>query len=207
MVAKRFAFVVAVLLTFGMLKPSVATAAPGVGPNTNESRQIRDVALHAEGTLAGQLLDAQGVAIAGVEVAVGKAGKEVARVRTNKQGQFRVDGLTGGVYQVVAAGRISAYRLWAPNTAPPAAQRGLLLVSGTDVVRGQYGCGAVGCGTPVCGSPVCGSGCGGGCVYGRGACGGGIIGWMADHPIITTGAIATAIAVPLAVDDDSPATP
>ncbi len=208
MVTKRFAIVVAVLLTFGMLIPPSATAAPAGGHDVSKSSQIRDVALHAEGTLVGQLLDAQGVAVVGATVAVGKVGKEVARVQTNQQGKFRVAGLTGGVYQVLAAGRVSAYRLWAPNTAPPAAQKGLLLVSGTDVVRGQYGCGAVGCGTPVCGSPVCGNGCGGGCVYGRGACGGGIVGWMADHPVITTGAIAAAIAIPLAVDDDdSPATP
>ena len=41
----------------------------------------------------------------------------------------------------------------------------------------------------------------------RAVVGGGLIGWMANHPAITVGAIGAAIAIPLAVDDDDPATP
>lgn len=196
MVAKRFASVV-LLLVVGVFASPDVTAAPMGTPGPSAGTQVRDVALHGTGILTGQLLDAQGVAIDDASVSVAKAGKEVARVKTDKQGKFRVAGLTGGVHQVATAESVGVYRLWAPQTAPPAAQRGLLLVSNAQVVRGQCGCG-----TPVCGSSVC--GCGAGGVYGRGAGGGGIAGWMANHPLITTGGIAAAIAIPLAVDDDDP---
>jgi hypothetical protein len=130
-------------------------------------------------------------------VVVQAAGQEIARTLTDSEGNFRVDGLKGGVHRVNAADQQSLYRLWAPSTAPPAAQRGLMLVSATDVVRGQCDCG-----TPVCGS-VCGSS------YPSTGGGGGIGNWIASHPLLTAGAIATAIAVPLALDDDDdpPATP
>lgn len=192
---KRFRGIVAVFSCFGLLISPNARASPVVSTRS-VAQAPRDVALHEGGVLMGQALNAQGIAIAGVQVNVLASSKEIARVQTDKDGMFRVAGLTGGVHLVDVGGQQGVYRLWAPSTAPPAAQRGLMLVTDTDVVRGQCGCG-----TPVCGSPVCGSCCGGG--------GGGIGGWMANHPLITAGAIATAIAVPLAVDDDDdpPATP
>ena len=199
MIARRFRDVVVLLSCFGTIASPVALAAPNLIADTRLRAQPRclaprDVALQDGGVLVGQVLDAQGKAIAGAPVAVQTAGKAVANTITDKNGRFRVEGLRGGVHLVATVGQQGVYRCWATQTAPPAAQRGLMLVSSTDVVRGQCGCG-----TPVCGSPVC--GCGGG---------GGIGNWMANHPIFTAGAIATAIAVPLAVDDDDdtpPATP
>lgn len=184
----------------GMVAAPLANAAPGmrgiVAP--------RDVALHEGGVLLGQMLDGQGTAVAGAKVTVHAAGKQVAQSVTDQTGKFRVTGLKGGVHQVVAAEQQSIYRLWAPQTAPPAAQQGLMLVSSNDLVRGQC------CGSTVnCGSAVgCGSGCGcGGGIFGGG--GGGVGNWMANHPLLTAGAIGAAIAIPLSLDDDDdpPATP
>ncbi|NOZ40693.1 MAG: carboxypeptidase regulatory-like domain-containing protein [Planctomycetes bacterium] len=190
-----------------MLISPMATAAPvSANAATPVIQAPRDIALHQGtdsqgGVLVGQMLDAQGAAIAGATVSVRTSGKEVARALTDQTGKFQVTGLKGGVHQVATAGQQDVYRLWAPQTAPPAAQQGLMLVSNTDVVRGQT------CGTPVCGS-ACSDGGGGG-VFGGGGGRRGIGNWIANHPLITAGAIATAIAVPLALDDDDtpPATP
>ena len=200
---KQFREFAVALSCVGMLMAPVATAATAPIAVRTAVQAPRDIALHQGGKLVGQMLDAQGAAIAGATVSVTTAGKEVARVQTDLAGKFQVAGLKGGVHQVATAGQQDVYRLWAPQTAPPAAQQGLMLVSGTDIVRGQS------CGTGVgCGS-ACGSG-GGGRVLGGGAGRGGIGNWIANHPIVTAGAIGAAIAIPLALEDDDdtpPATP
>ncbi|MCH2118910.1 MAG: carboxypeptidase-like regulatory domain-containing protein, partial [Pirellulales bacterium] len=167
----------------GMLLAPAAQAAQLAGP--------RDVALQKGGVLLGQVLDAQGTVLAKSPVSVHLAGKEVARVVTDQAGNFSVPNLRGGVYQVVLAGQANACRCWAPRTAPPVAQQGLLLVANSDLVRAQNCGSGVGCGS------VCGPG------------GGGVLNWMSCHPVITAAAIGAAIAIPLSVDDDppSPASP
>ena len=45
--------------------------------------------------------------------------------------------MTAGVYELQTAGSSDVYRLWAPRTAPPAAQDGVLLVADEQVVLGQ----------------------------------------------------------------------
>ncbi|MCG8450893.1 MAG: carboxypeptidase-like regulatory domain-containing protein [Pirellulales bacterium] len=172
-----------VLSCLGMLIAPMAQAAPVAAP--------RDVALQNGGVLVGLIVDAQGVPVAKSPVSVRLAGKEAARGVTDQAGRFAVANLKGGVYELTTAGHVGVYRLWAPRTAPPASQQGLMLVSQPDLVRAQNcGC-CVGCGSQV----GCGCGVGGG---------GGILGWMADHPVITAGAIGAAIAIPLAVDDATP---
>lgn len=173
----------------GMMLSPVAGAATAAIPSMSH-----DVSLHQGGVLLGQVVDQQGKALTKSPVSISQAGKEVARVVTDNSGNFSVPNLKGGLYQVTTVGHTNSYRCWAANTAPPAARKGLMLVSNNELIRAQD------CGSGVCcGSGVsCGSGCGGG----------GLLGWMADHPIITAGAIGAAIAIPLAVDDDDdPATP
>jgi len=199
MKTKRYRSIVVVFSCVALTVSPSAMAAPPVVIAKRVMQAPRDVALHEGGVLVGQMLDAQGVAVAGAPIAVQTAGKEIARFRTDLHGQFRVAGLRGGVHQVNTVDQQAVYRLWAPNSAPPAAQQGLMLVSSTDVKRGQCDCG-----TPACGAPVCGSSVGGGAGGGSG-----IGNWIANHPLITAGAIGAAIAVPLALDDDDnpPATP
>ncbi len=189
---KQFKVVVAALSCVGMLvSPGMVAASQVTAIAVAPAPQ--DVKLHEGGVLTGQVLNAQGAAVANSPVSVRSAGKEVVRVQTDQAGKFSIAGLQGGVHEVVTVESQGVYRLWAPHTAPPAAQQGLLLVSNGDLVRGQS-----------CGSGVgCGSGCGTGCGGGSG-----IGAWVANHPIITAGAIAAAIAIPLALDDDdAPATP
>lgn len=164
----------AVLSCLGMLVSPVAAATPGVAP--------RDIALHQGGVLVGQIVDAKGVSIAKAQVSLFSAGKEVARTQSDSTGNFAVKGLKGGVYQVASENNQGVYRLWSAQTAPPSAQRGMMLVSDTDIALGQGG---------------------------QAGPFRGVANWVSQHPIMTAGVIATAIAIPIALDDDDdpPATP
>ena len=164
-----------------------ATTAPAPTKIVTAARQVQtpsDVVLQDKGVLVGRIVDSKGTAVACTPVSLQTGGKEVARVVSDDRGRFEAKGLKGGVYHVASNGHQGVYRLWAPRTAPPAAARGLSIVSQpTDVVRGQFG--------PSPG-PLASAGQ-----------------WIAEHPIITAGAVAAAIAIPIAVDDDDdpPATP
>jgi len=172
MKSKNLKMSAAILSCLGMLISPVAAAPLAAAP--------RDVTLHKGGVLLGQVVDAQGASVALTPVSLYSGGKEVARTRSDQTGKFTVSGLKGGVYRVVSANNQDTYRLWSPQTAPPAAQRGLMLVSGKDIVRGQGG-----------GGPF-----------------GGVTNWVSQHPLMTAAAVAAAIAIPIAVDNNnSPASP
>ncbi len=109
--------------------------------------RVVDVALGANGTLRGQLLDRQGRQLPVLQIFFTN-GHQTWNTYTDKQGHFRVEGLVGSTYQVQAAGQIQIVRAWAEGTAPPQALDALLLVYDNPVVLGQN------CGSPVCGSRV-----------------------------------------------------
>jgi len=111
----------------GLLTAQVAQAAIPV---------VRDIALQPSGTLQGQVLDTQGAPQAGVPVAVAQDGQVIATAKTDQQGRFQLADLRAGVYELQTPMGSSVYRLWAPRTAPPSAQDGILLVNGDNVVRG-----------------------------------------------------------------------
>jgi hypothetical protein len=171
----------------------VATAAPA-----GQAPLVADVALTDGGVLTGQVVTAQGAPVAEAPVVVSLQGREVIRVASNADGAFAAPGLKGGVYQVSTPDSSGVYRLWAPRTAPPAARQGVMIVSGSETVLGQFGPPPGPPMGPPMGPPV------------DPALGpppekgplGKAMGWIADHPFITAGVVATAIAVPLALEDD-----
>lgn len=170
LVAQRLAAAVACV---GMLaQPALATS-PAVARSA-----VADVALAEGGLFSGKVVNAQGAPIAKSDVSLRQAGEEIAVAKTNEEGVFAVQGLRGGLYQVVSEGGAVSYRLWAPGTAPPAANQSALIVTGDAVLAGQHG--------------------------GHGY---GIMSWVREHPLLVAAGVATAIAVPLAVadDDDDPA--
>ena len=117
------------LLAFaGLLIPQSVSASGAV---------ITDAALHEGGTVYGQLVDEEGIPGKAVQVVVRHNQRVVAVAKTDARGRFAVSGLRGGVYEVQTTRGSEVYRLWAPNTAPPAAKRSILLVTGDTVVRGQ----------------------------------------------------------------------
>jgi hypothetical protein len=186
----------------GMLISPTATAAPA-----GHAGAVIDVALGEGGVLAGQVVDAQGAPLAGTAVSVRSGGRDVLQAATNERGEFATAGLKGGVYEVVAGQHRGVYRLWAPRTAPPSANRAIMVVSG-EVVRAQYSPPSPQAvlQTPIPGyietipyAPA-GSPAGPG-PFNKS------VHWMKNHPWITAGVIATAIAVPVSVSefDDDPA--
>ncbi|QEG36002.1 carboxypeptidase-like regulatory domain-containing protein [Bythopirellula goksoeyrii] len=163
-------------------QPQLILAAESAAANSHKSVVIsHDVALADGGIVTGQVVDTAGQPQANMPVSLHTNHREIARVQTDEQGNFRVARLEGGVYRVGTTGSDGVYRFWSPQTAPPSAQPGLNLVSGNQVVRGQSNS-----------SPMCSMGQ-----------------WIAEHPVITIAGVAAAIAIPLALndDDDPPATP
>ncbi len=187
----------------GLLCPSVllgeTTRDSSVGPRIN----VHDVSLSANNVLAGRVVNAQGQALNNVSVRI-SSGDNVLTATTDGNGNFQTTGLKGGLYQVSCQQSRGLYRLWVTNTAPPAASQGLLLVQPeSPIFRGQCADGGCstggGAGYGPGGQPVVG-GQGGYFVPGANA-GQGLLGMLAN-PWVIGAAVAVAIAVPLALDDD-----
>ncbi len=98
---------------------------------------VIDVALTKGGTVSGLVVDSQGTAVDGAIVSIRQGKSEVARTVTDKSGVFVVKNLRGGVYQVVTAKALGAYRFWTPAAAPPLARAKIVIVSQDTVTRGQ----------------------------------------------------------------------
>jgi hypothetical protein len=122
------------IAALGLCFPSVAISSPPA-----EKPQVVDVALLNGNVLVGQLVDSNGKGVAEAQVQLQKQNKTMVTLKTDKQGVFAVKDVPGGVYRLAAAKTQGVYRLWAPKTAPPTAQKGALMVTGNKVVRGQYG--------------------------------------------------------------------
>jgi hypothetical protein len=101
---------------------------------------VRDVALRSSGVLQGQVLDTQGAPQAGLQVTLAQHGKAIAVANTGIDGRFQMANLSAGVYEMQTPMGSNVYRLWAPRTAPPSAQDGVLIVAGEEYARGQHGC-------------------------------------------------------------------
>jgi hypothetical protein len=99
---------------------------------------VSDVALRAGGLLPGRVVNAQGAPAANEFVAVQFDGRTVATAKSDTQGYFAVRGLRGGTYRVAAAGGSGIYRLWAENSAPPAARPSVLIVADSEIATDQH---------------------------------------------------------------------
>jgi hypothetical protein len=103
-----------------------------------------DVALRPGGVLVGQVVDQQGVAQANAPISIQYGNYEVVRTTTDKNGVFAAKGLRGGEYRLLTSQGGTSCRLWAADTAPPAAKPAALIVAGQNVVRGMPGSGMIG---------------------------------------------------------------
>ena len=196
MMLRQLQTMAAAAACLGMIASPVAMAALPQG----QPSFAADVALGGGGVLVGQLVDAEGKVLTGTPVSIQTGGQEVARVATNENGVFFAQGLAGGVYEVAAAEHRGVYRLWAPTTAPPQASQSITAVSSPTVAQAQYGAPAE---PPLIGPPPA-------PVMATGPAKRGPLGktmnWVSEHPLLTAGIVATAIAVPVALgEDDDPA--
>lgn len=201
-VLDQLRFAAAAVACVGMLSPA---ATFGATPDSRAASArggatIQDVALDADDTLAGQLVDPQGQAISRAAVVI-QQGDHGRQLVTDEEGRFAVAGLRGGVYQVQTATTSGTYRCWTHSAAPPTATRSILLVDQqASLLRGQCADGA--CSQPVpgyagnCSGQVCGQG-----GYYGGAPQGGLL-RVLSNPWVIGSAVALAIALPLALDDD-----
>jgi len=105
---------------------------------------VSDVALQENGVLRGQVLNTTGIPQSKSQVVLVKNGKVLAATTTDANGEFAVASVTPGIYQIESAHAGGVYRVWAPNSAPPAAKKGLLMVGDSNVVRGKDGKGGYG---------------------------------------------------------------
>lgn len=180
MTRNNFPTILAAIACAGMICPPQALAAePG--------SLARDVALRPGGVLVGQVTDQQGVPRAGAKVSICQHEREVVATATDANGIFAVQGMRGGQYQVLTAEGQALCRCWAPETAPPVAADSVVLVTGQELVRGQW---------TAAPSAVAGYG-------------GRWLDWVRSHPYMTAGIVAAAIAAPIIVaasddDDDGP---
>lgn len=180
----RFSLVSLSLLGAGLLNSAWAADR---APNS----RISDVVLSAGGRLDGQVVDYKGNALPNVPVALKSEGIEPIATTTTGDGRFAYEGLPGGVYQVAAKNGDSAtVRVWTPQAAPPNAQAQAVLY--TQNVADPV--------TPAPNAPT---------VSGGKAPPRGVFKTILAHPFILSGAIATAIAVPVALNSNhkKPASP
>jgi hypothetical protein len=107
------------------------------------AHSILDVSLGQGGAFTGRAIDHSGTPIVGAKVVVKQGKTEVGQSVTDAQGNFAVQNLKSGVYQVSSGSTEGSYRLWSQQGAPPSAKAHGLLVLGQDGARGQCGeCGA-----------------------------------------------------------------
>ena len=192
---------VAILVLTVVFQSSIIWAAPGIPSRKKPvlvaaTPSVADIALKSGGVLRGQIVNQARAAIYKASVpkaSVPKASVELSsgrqhwRTHTDAQGWFEIANLRGGTYQFRADGQTQSLRLWSPGTAPPGASLGILVLPSTDVVRGQ---------NPV--SPNTNQ-------FFR------VAKERLANPRVVGGIIATAVAIPVAInnlqDDDTPATP
>jgi len=144
MKSKRFfERVVVALIGLGIVIPQMSvqaadtkTAGKPAGRRLASST-IQDYALTSGGTLTGRVVDGTGRAMEGATVTLYRGKAEIAATTTDKQGVYTVRNVKAGAYTLAAADQVTHCRLWAENTAPPAAKSQALLVTGQNVARGK----------------------------------------------------------------------
>jgi hypothetical protein len=125
--------------TFGILLPfpTITDAAENAAASSRQADAVRDLALGAGGVLRGQVVNKDGLPDQGALVSLIRDGGTVATAKTDENGAFAVAGLPGGVYAIHSGKASGVVRAWSPQTAPPSASKGVLLVPSDLTVRGQ----------------------------------------------------------------------
>ena len=121
------------------LVPQIAFAAEPQMKVEKQTPMLTDIALQKGGILVGRLTGKKGELRDSKKIVIRQNNKPVAEVTTGKNGQFMVEGLQGGIYEIASDQGAGSFRAWAADTAPPSAKQFAVLVDSDDVVRGQWG--------------------------------------------------------------------
>ncbi|QDV69469.1 hypothetical protein Poly24_31850 [Rosistilla carotiformis] len=141
-------------------------------------RGIQDLALDQAGNLNGSIVDVVGQPVQGATVVIGQQTEHVTTVKTNERGEYSVEGLNPGTYQVASFAGLRTFRVWNADSAPEGALKGAIDVTDTKTYRGQ--CDDRGGDEGLCLR-------------------------LLKSPLVWTAVIAAAIVIPLALDDDDDA--
>ncbi len=99
--------------------------------------RIADVTLGAQGELVGRVVSDQNTPVPNIAVTLFNAFKQLGQTKTDAQGYFVFRGLRSGLYQIRTPGAVTLCRAWDARTAPPKAQRMLVVQRQKPLVRGQ----------------------------------------------------------------------
>lgn len=102
-----------------------------------EKSPVTDIVLGKKGELRGTVVNTAGQPQIGIDVILMRADGTRFKTATQANGYFVVSSLRSGVYQLTAGESSIACRVWLPESAPPAAVPGLILVSDAQLERGQ----------------------------------------------------------------------
>jgi hypothetical protein len=175
----------ALLATVVALTPTLVQAekaAIAAQPKASEALAV-DVALHEDGLLIGQLVGASGKPSAETKVRLTLADGRKAETTTNAEGGFAFKNVRG-VARLESDKTALIVRSWTNDAAPPSAAPAVLLVEGDEIARGQRYAGPAANGTVSHTKR------------------------LFANPLFVAGAVATAVAIPVALhnaDDDDPA--
>ena len=132
------------LSSLGLILPSPILNAAPPAPASRTTRLVKpraksisDVKLDAEGNLHGMVVDLQGTPVSKAKVVISQGKRDLAAVSTDRLGRFSVGPLGKGTYLMKSGGQSRAVRAWTPKTAPPSAGQMALLITGSEVIRGQ----------------------------------------------------------------------
>jgi hypothetical protein len=173
------------LLAFAVaLAPTLARAENAVLAEKKTADALAvDVTLHKDGLLIGQLVGASGKPSADAAVRLTLADGRKAEAKTNADGGFAFKNVRG-VARLESDKTALMVRSWTSEAAPPSAAPAVLLIEGSEIARGQHHAG------PIANGAV------------------GHSKRLFANPLFVAGAVATAVAIPVAIhnaDDDDPA--
>ena len=121
-----------IAVCFGILLTHSASAFSG-----DAGRMARDIELTREGTLFGQILNGEGLAVENATVSLTYQEHVVATAVTGQNGQFVITGVRGGAHEMNVGSITAPVRLWKNGTAPEGSMDGVVIAASESVVRGQ----------------------------------------------------------------------
>jgi hypothetical protein len=155
------------------------------------STRAVDVALSAQGSLSGSVVDARGHSRGKTVVEVRRGRRLVARTLSDDKGLYTIANLPGGLYQVRVDGSETLIRAWAEGTAPRSAAGRLQIIANAPIIRGQA----------AAAPPTAAAGSSTGGIFG----GAGMSAWMTTALVV--GGVVGAIVVIDVLDDDDEDSP
>ncbi|MAT14022.1 MAG: hypothetical protein CMJ46_01985 [Planctomyces sp.] len=130
------------LACLGLLVPQVGVQAATPKQGTKAERYVNgpsvvNVVLGKGGAMVGKVVDGQGQIVEGAAVTIVKDGKELVKTVSNAKGLFGARNMTAGTYKVTAGQGTREFHLWTAQTAPPKSLAKAVIVSDSQIVRGQ----------------------------------------------------------------------